>query len=76
MSEDAQFRATLAVAFRHIDATDTTRSEQESILATMALKLSGPEGELASRALHHMRTSAALQLEMRTLFDTPAQPES
>lgn len=62
MSDPRYLRQALLVAFRHIDAPTTTPSEREAILVAMAEGLHGDEAELASRILHHMRESAALQL--------------
>jgi len=56
----------LRVAFR---ATDTTEDERDAILAAMAEHLSGEEGETASRALHHRREAAALQMNLFKLIN-------
>lgn len=66
---NGHLQTALAVAYRHIgDATTTTDAERDAILAVIAIHNDGPEGEAASRALHHRREARLHQMQLTQLF--------
>ena len=65
----AELHTALRVAFRHIDAADTTRTERESVLSAMVSCLPDREAELAAQSLHHLREGRKAQMTLKAIID-------